>query len=127
MVSLPPGYNGALTKTELDEIRLKPVPTNNSGIYINSFTEVPRQTNPKDWYSRAGCRNVDTNLFFTEQAAPAKARNACMNCPVTQECLNYALENRLKGYWGGTGERERERMRANKNRKRQIVKMPDIR
>ena len=35
----------------------------------------------------------------------------CRGCPVSAECLEWALETRVRyGIWGGTTERERRRM-----------------
>jgi WhiB family redox-sensing transcriptional regulator len=52
--------------------------------------------------------------FFIDRGQddrPAKA--ICSRCSVRQECLQYALDNRiLHGIWGGTSARERERLRA---------------
>jgi len=39
------------------------------------------------------------------------ARRICVDCPVKQPCLEYALENRIDhGVWGGCSERERRRI-----------------
>jgi hypothetical protein len=38
----------------------------------------------------------------------------CMNCPINRECLEYALEVKVYGYWGGTTEKQRERMQSAK-------------
>lgn len=40
-----------------------------------------------------------------ESTAPAKA--ICARCPVIEPCLQWALENREEGIWGGTSGRER--------------------
>ena len=40
-----------------------------------------------------------------------KARKICNGCPVTEPCLEYALEHRIDhGVWGGCSERERRRI-----------------
>ena len=34
-----------------------------------------------------------------------------MNCPIMEQCLEYALHVKVSGYWAGTDEAERERLR----------------
>ncbi|MGH8936667.1 MAG: WhiB family transcriptional regulator [Acidimicrobiia bacterium] len=66
----------------------------------------------------AACRDSDPNLFFPvgttgfalDQIELAKA--ICRQCPVQDECLQYALEtNQESGVWGGFAEDERRRLR----------------
>ena len=70
------------------------------------------------WRDQATCRDTDPELFFpigtTGQALLqiAKAKSVCCQCPVTVECLEFALEtNRDTGIWGGNSEDERRHMR----------------
>ena len=67
---------------------------------------------------QAMCRDTDPELFFpigtTGQALLqiAKAKSVCCQCPVTVECLEFALEtNQDTGIWGGNSEDERRQMR----------------
>lgn len=66
-----------------------------------------------DWYEHAECRGAPAAVFYPtqgESTAPAKA--VCARCPVSVECLAWALDHGEKfGVWGGTSERERRRMR----------------
>jgi len=40
------------------------------------------------------------------------AQRICADCPVSEACLQYALEERVDhGVWGGKSERERKRLR----------------
>jgi hypothetical protein len=66
------------------------------------------------WRSRAECRDLPTEWFFTESGSPHReAVAACARCPVRRECLAAALANGDKhGLWGGTSERERRRIRS---------------
>lgn len=66
------------------------------------------------WRSAAACRSCDPDLFFPvsssdaglEQVARAKA--VCARCPVSRECLAFALRTRQAyGVWGGMSEQER--------------------
>ena len=70
------------------------------------------------WRDQAMCRDTDPELFFpigtTGQALLqiAKAKSVCCQCPVTVECLEFALEtNQDTGIWGGNSEDERRQMR----------------
>lgn len=75
-----------------------------------------------DWRHQAICRDEDPELFFPVgttgpallQIAEAKA--VCRRCPVTESCLQWALESgQDAGVWGGMSEDER---RALKRRNR---------
>ncbi|GGZ24058.1 WhiB family transcriptional regulator [Streptomyces nitrosporeus] len=75
-----------------------------------------------NWRMRAACRDEDPDLFFPigttgpalVQAEEAKA--VCRTCPVREQCLEWALENKQdSGVWGGMDENER---RAYKRRSR---------
>ena len=62
-----------------------------------------------DWRSQALCAQVDPELFFPEKGGSAEpARRVCLRCPVTRECLEFALEHDERfGVWGGLSEQER--------------------
>lgn len=69
-----------------------------------------------DWLDRAACRDQNPELFFpvsevgpgAEQIARAKA--VCAQCPVRDECLSYAIDNRLDhGVFGGMTPGERRK------------------
>ena len=61
--------------------------------------------------SRAACRNVDPDLFFTD-GRTEQAKTVCAGCPDRIQCLGYALESGVKGVWGGTDEAERRQLSA---------------
>ena len=71
----------------------------------------------EDWREHASCAGYPNALFFpdiddsdVEQVVRAKA--VCAVCPVTEDCLEYALEtNQRSGIWGGTSEKERKSLR----------------
>lgn len=66
------------------------------------------------WHAQAACRGRGPDQFFPARGEPtAPARRICAGCPVTQQCLDAALEqgSRTPGIWGGTSERERRRDR----------------
>lgn len=71
------------------------------------------------WQLGASCRGKDPDLFHApdgERAQErivreAKAKAVCMGCPVASACLEYALEKREQGVWGGTSDEERTSLR----------------
>lgn len=64
------------------------------------------------WAAFAACRDVDSALFFPGQDGdPRPALRVCAGCPVSAECLEWALETRQRfGIWGGATERDRRRL-----------------
>jgi WhiB family redox-sensing transcriptional regulator len=71
-----------------------------------------------DWRHKAECRKEDPELFFpVGTSGPAlaqivKAKAVCRRCPVSQECLAWALASGQDGIWGGTTEDERRELRS---------------
>ena len=67
-----------------------------------------------DWRDHAACAGCDPGLFYPEQGGDYRSAKAvCRLCPVTQECLDFAIGNHEKyGVWGGMSERQRKRYRA---------------
>ncbi|MGA5065377.1 WhiB family transcriptional regulator [Streptomyces exfoliatus] len=67
------------------------------------------------WHTHGACHGMDVEdadaVFFPlprDHEAIAEAKELCGWCPVSSDCLNYALENVLKeGIWGGLTEAER--------------------
>jgi WhiB family redox-sensing transcriptional regulator len=64
------------------------------------------------WMFHARCRGIDPAEFFPSDGTGVEtAQRVCATCPVTSECLEYALVNRIEhGVWGGASERERRRI-----------------
>src|SRR5438270_13233553 len=71
-----------------------------------------------DWRSRAACKGIDPEHFFSsddevaskheraERESAAKA--VCMRCDVRRECLSYAIAaGERYGIWGGMNAQER--------------------
>ena len=80
-----------------------------------------------DWRHRALCLDEDPELFFPiGTTGPAttqvdQAKIVCQRCPVTQECLSWALETGQEtGVWGGTSEDERRALRRRGARARAL-------
>jgi WhiB family transcriptional regulator, redox-sensing transcriptional regulator len=67
-----------------------------------------------EWIDMAVCRRFDAELFFPVGSGPAAARQTarakavCASCPVSQQCLAWALRNgEIDGIWGGLDVDER--------------------
>jgi len=71
-------------------------------------------TRRPEWHSLAACRGAGPSAFFPSRGATtARARAVCSTCPVTEECLTYAMADiDTTGIWGGTSARQRRAMRA---------------
>ncbi len=73
------------------------------------------------------CAEVDPELFFPQESeiAPNKvvskyvniaaAKQVCAKCPLTFQCLEYALKNVEIGIWGGTTESQRDSLRKRRS------------
>jgi len=78
-----------------------------------------------DWRDKAACLTVDPELFFpVGNTGPAvdqidRAKSVCSHCPVTEYCLQYALDTNLdSGVWGGLSEDERRALKRRAARAR---------
>jgi len=78
-----------------------------------------------DWRDQAACLSVDPELFFpVGNTGPAveqivRAIAVCSTCPVTEYCLQYALDtNQDSGVWGGLSEDERRALKRRAARAR---------
>lgn len=68
---------------------------------------MPQNASTQSWVEQARCRGAEDDLF-PEGKQQKRAAAICMGCPVRQECLIEALDNKLEwGIWGGLTERER--------------------
>jgi hypothetical protein len=71
---------------------------------------------PSEWARDAACAHLEPEkadeLFFPEQGKSSNAGRAlCRCCPVSRECLEYALRFDADGIWAGTSPLERRGMR----------------
>lgn len=65
------------------------------------------------WMAESLCAQVDPELFFPDKGASTKeAKKVCQKCPVTSECLEYAMSSDDRyGVFGGLSERDRRKLR----------------
>ena len=75
------------------------------------FTEVAKPT----WRDAAACREwtgVDFFPFSEDIQAIRRVKEVCSMCPVTEDCLAFAIETRQgDGVWGGLTTKERVYLR----------------
>lgn len=66
-----------------------------------------------DWQKNALCAQTDPEAFFPDKGGSTReAKRVCAACPVSAECLHYAIDNDERfGIWGGLSERERRRLK----------------
>lgn len=81
--------------------------------------------NQESWVKDALCVEHDPEMFYpTKSARPRNAKRVCgspevPNCPVREECLEYALANDEQfGIWGGKALRERRQIKRDRGRVR---------
>lgn len=65
------------------------------------------------WREAAACFDrTDVDFFADNRAATSAALKTCARCPVTDECLSWALEtNQRDGVWGGHTPSQRKSLR----------------
>lgn len=70
--------------------------------------------NDEPWMEQAICPQTDPELFFPEKGSSTKeAKRVCLDCPVREACLSYAMRTDQRfGVFGGLSERERRRLKA---------------
>ncbi|MFF7458497.1 WhiB family transcriptional regulator [Kitasatospora sp. NPDC008115] len=72
-----------------------------------------------NWRESARCRGTDPELFFPIGSGTSfptlvqsdEAKAVCARCPVSRQCLEWALDAPVEGIWGGTTETERRELR----------------
>jgi len=65
------------------------------------------------WQGKATCKDIDTYEFYVGRGHKVKQEvsDACVACPVSEQCLQHALEYEDYGYWAGTNPVQRSKMR----------------
>lgn len=65
------------------------------------------------WMAQGHCRALTNRSVMHPEdiAGVVVAKTVCAGCPVTEQCLAYAIRNHERhGVWGGKSERERKRI-----------------
>lgn len=68
---------------------------------------------PTEWWFPERTNKTSSEMKIISQNQRT-AVTLCRNCPASAECLDYSLENREMGIWGGMGEKLRKRARRMK-------------
>jgi WhiB family transcriptional regulator, redox-sensing transcriptional regulator len=73
-----------------------------------------------EWMADGACRDASPEVFFPRDGAGViAAQHICAQCPVTEQCLDYAIALHIDhGIWGGNSERERRRIARERRRLR---------
>ena len=75
------------------------------------------------WKAQAKCRGLPRRWFFCaseRSEAILRGLQICGGCPVSDECLDYAIANRIDyGIFGGCTSLQRKRIRWKRERERQ--------
>lgn len=78
------------------------------------------EDNDMEWQNQAYCRDSGVD-FFPEQQVNTKiliATKFCNQCPVKQQCLDFAMNNRIDyGIWGGKTAANRRSLRRYRYRR----------
>jgi len=64
------------------------------------------------WRNDAACRSADPGGFFPHHGqVPHVVKELCGTCPVRQNCLDFAIRNRVvDGWWGGMSPKARRKI-----------------
>jgi WhiB family redox-sensing transcriptional regulator len=65
-----------------------------------------------EWQQQAACRGVGPEIFYsTHPHDAAQAREYCGRCPVTESCLQYAIDGAERyGVWAALGVKDRRKV-----------------
>lgn len=83
-----------------------------------------RDSEDVSWMELGNCHGkpeATAELFDPSDIGQIEAKNKwCSNCPVKQQCLDYAMKyGELNGVWGNTTEDERKELRRKLRAKKQ--------
>jgi WhiB family redox-sensing transcriptional regulator len=86
-----------------------------------------REGNVYEFTDEANCIGIDVEMFFTPEGSNTFPNErllklTCSTCKVKSECLDYALNHAVMGWWAGTSEIKRKQMRRQLN----IIPQPII-
>jgi WhiB family redox-sensing transcriptional regulator len=84
-----------------------------AGPNAHSVTDFLGSLVREPWMAEAQCAEADPDSWFPNRgghrANNLMAIRICHQCPVRQQCLEYAKTHHLLGIWGGTTEQQRTR------------------
>ncbi|GAA2107735.1 hypothetical protein GCM10009802_03040 [Streptomyces synnematoformans] len=95
---------------------------------MSSYTgRVPDSERPHHWRDDAACRDEDPDLFFpVGNTGPfllqiEEAKAVCRRCPVSADCLAYALDTNQAGVWGAMSDDDRRLLKRRRARRAAIA------
>lgn len=65
---------------------------------------------PVAWMDLAECQGSRIEFVTDSHDETMAARQVCTRCPVTAQCLDYAIRRRMRGVWGGLTDDQRNLM-----------------
>ena len=67
-----------------------------------------------EWMKHSNCKDINPGLFYIERGEQISQDviNACLACPVQEQCQEYAIKHEKYGYWGGLSEKARQNLRT---------------
>lgn len=88
---------------------------------MSIFTTVA--TADTEWMDDGACRGADTEAFYPRaESEGAQARRICRECPVRNQCLEYALTHDERyGIWGGCDPVERRMLTTSDGRIKRVT------
>lgn len=74
--------------------------------------DADRPSGDLDWQDNGLCKESDPEAFYPEKGGSTKqAKAVCKRCPITETCLQWALDHKERfGIWGGKSEYERRQI-----------------
>lgn len=78
-----------------------------------------------DWRQDVACRGMNPDLFFPQKGDLNRyAKSVCRECPVSDDCLDFALTGSGEkfGIWGALTEKERRRLRRKRGIRLETVR-----
>jgi WhiB family redox-sensing transcriptional regulator len=63
------------------------------------------------WQEQSACAGMTARFYSEDKVQIESAKRICFSCPVSSECLKFALKNEEDfGVWGGYTRKERRRI-----------------
>mgnify|MGYP001553751279 FL=1 len=69
-----------------------------------------------EWQA-AACKGIQVDMFYLETLSESLTytptlRRICRDCPIFEDCREYAFEHEVHGFWGGLTATERRNLRS---------------
>lgn len=85
----------------------------NPYVDLASSTHAPRP----NWRDNASCLGMDPEIFFPDEDKSAPAKAVCAACPVSSQCLDWAITSGQRyGVLGGMTAEERRSLKRTPQR-----------